>query len=214
MQVATHDHAAVNGNGNGKRKKDKKSSRHNGKEPLLAEDDGPLHHVQEREAKKSKEKKEGKKCKKENLKLKTKELVVVKESKIHGLGLFATRDIPNGTWVIQYIGPIVGPEEKRAMAPEDKRYLFKLQGDFSVDGSPLYNLARYINHKCSGNNCEILDKQAEGSQFKQIWIVSKRLIKKGEELTYSYGRSYWSGDRICSCGSTMCYSKEKKKGTN
>ena len=87
----------------------------------------------ERESGKTKQK-EGKKCKK-NLKQKTtKELVIVKESKIHGLGLFASRDIHNGTWVIQYVGPIVGPDEKKLMNPEDKRYLFKLQGDFSVDG--------------------------------------------------------------------------------
>jgi len=67
-----------------------------------------------------------------------KESVIIKESKIHGLGLFAAKDIPNGTWVIQYVGPIVGPEEKKIMAPEDKRYLFKLRGEYSVDGRYAY----------------------------------------------------------------------------
>jgi uncharacterized protein len=61
-------------------------------------------------------------------------LVVVKDSPIHGKGVFATRDIDDGTWILQYPGPGVGAEQKRSMSEEDKVYLFKLSDEYSIDG--------------------------------------------------------------------------------
>jgi len=136
------------------------------------------------------------------------DMVILKNSNIHGLGLSATRDIPPNTYVIQYIGPIVDSQYKATMTAYEKRYLFKLDDEYSIDGSPLYNLARYINHKCSDNNCTIEHKFEDGR--KQIWVVSQRFIKDGEELTYSYGRRYWSGQRVCQCGSAFCFGRKAK----
>ena len=35
-------------------------------------------------------------------------------------------------------------------------------------------------------------------------------IDPDTELTYSYGKSYWSGHRKCRCGSMQCYSAERR----
>eukprot|EP01087_Luapelamoeba_hula_P021909 TRINITY_DN7743_c0_g1_i1.p1 TRINITY_DN7743_c0_g1~~TRINITY_DN7743_c0_g1_i1.p1 ORF type:complete len:182 (-),score=24.03 TRINITY_DN7743_c0_g1_i1:163-708(-) len=135
------------------------------------------------------------------------ENVVVRPSNIHGLGLFATRFIPSGNDVIQYIGPVVDAQQKASMTVYEKRYLFRLTEDVSIDGSPLYNLARYINHKCQDNNCTI-EHKFDG-ETKQIWVVAQRDIQAGEELSYSYGRKYWSGQRVCTCGSPLCFGRKK-----
>ena len=135
----------------------------------------------------------------------------VKKSKVHGSGVFATKDIRKNTRVIEYIG------EKVSRLEGDKRsekrikkylnsektgsvYIFELNKKFDIDGSPLYNKARYINHSCHPN-CEvdILDDK--------IWISSIRKIKKGEELNYDYGYEFDKldfRDHICKCGSKNC----------
>jgi len=161
------------------------------------------------------------------------DIAIIKESQLHGLGLFAAKDIPEGTHIIQYVGPIVDRKDKQLMNSAQKRYLYKLDEDYSIDGSVLFNTARYINHRCSGNNCtsisirkpneikekarqqgEVMEgeKERSGDEVinraqKEVWIVAKTFIPKGTELTYSYGRSYWrnSKKRVCRCGSPCCF---------
>tara|TARA_Y100000816_G_C26108192_1_gene589863 strand:- start:999 stop:1496 length:498 start_codon:yes stop_codon:yes gene_type:complete len=135
----------------------------------------------------------------------------VKNSKIHGHGVFATRNIRKNTKIIQYIG------EKVTRSEGDKRsekrikkylnsnktgsvYIFELNKRYDIDGSPNYNKARFVNHSCSPN-CEVDIIKDE------IWIRSLKSIKKGEELSYDYGYSFDKDDfrdHICKCGSKEC----------
>ena len=107
---------------------------------------------------------------------------LVKKSKVHGSGVFATKNIPKGKKIIEYIGEkITKSEGDRRSELRIKKYLnsdktgsvyiFELNKKYDIDGSPLYNKARYINHSCEPN-CEvdIIDNQ--------IWISS---IKKNKE---------------------------------
>ncbi len=135
----------------------------------------------------------------------------VKKSKVHGHGVFATKNIKKNTRIIEYIGEKITREEgdKRSERRINKYlnsektgsvYIFELNKNFDVDGSPLYNKARYINHSCDPN-CEvdILDGK--------IWISSIKKIKKGEELNYDYGYEFDESDfkdHICKCGSKNC----------
>tara|TARA_Y100000816_G_scaffold266326_1_gene226799 strand:- start:753 stop:1250 length:498 start_codon:yes stop_codon:yes gene_type:complete len=136
---------------------------------------------------------------------------LVKKSKVHGSGVFATKNIPKGKKIIEYIG------EKIAKSEGDRRselrikkylnsdktgsvYIFELNKKYDIDGSPLYNKARYINHSCEPN-CEvdIIDNQ--------IWISSIKKIKSGEELTYDYGYTFDRDDykdHPCRCASKNC----------
>ena len=135
----------------------------------------------------------------------------VKHSKIHGHGVFATKNIKKNTKIIEYIG------EKIPRAEGNKRsekrinqylnsnktgsvYIFELNSRYDIDGSPLYNKARYINHSCDPN-CEVDIVE------NKIWISSIKKILKGEELSYDYGYSFDKDDykdHQCKCGSKNC----------
>ncbi len=135
----------------------------------------------------------------------------VKKSSVHGSGVFATKNISKNNNIIQYIGEKVTKlEGDRRSCMRIKKYLnsnktgsvyiFELNKKFDIDGSPLYNKARYINHSCDPN-CEVNIINNE------IWISSIKNIKKGEELSYDYGYAfdkYDYRDHICKCGSTNC----------
>lgn len=135
----------------------------------------------------------------------------VKKSKIHGTGIVALQDIKKNTKIIQYIGEKINKKEgDRRSAERIKKYLnkknegsvyvFELNNKFDIDGSPLYNKARYINHSCDPN-CEVDIIE------NQIWIISIKKIKKGEELNYDYGYPFDIDDykdHICKCGSKKC----------
>lgn len=108
--------------------------------------------------------------------------IVVKRSRA-GLGLFAIVPIKKGTTIIEYIGErvptSVGDER-------DNRYMFNVNTRWDIDGSPRYNTARYANHSCRPN-CEALNRRG------RVFIVAKRNIKEGEEITYHYGKDHFEG---------------------
>lgn len=106
--------------------------------------------------------------------------VIVKRSKA-GLGLFALQLIPSGVQVIEYKGPIITKEEAYK---KGGKYLFRIDKDHSVDGSPRTNTARYINHSCQPNAEAFISD-------KQIWIWSTETIQAGEEITINYGQEYF-----------------------
>lgn len=122
--------------------------------------------------------------------------VLVKKSSA-GLGLYAARDFKKGEVVIEYVGVIISEEvaQKRG-----GRYLFELNDKCTIDGKGRDNIARYINHSCKPN-CypELTDDE------KQVFIITKKNISKGDELTYNYGRYYFDtiikpvGCRCSSC---------------
>ena len=135
----------------------------------------------------------------------------VKNSKIHGSGVFAVKNIKKNTKIIQYIGEkITKPEGDKRSERRIKRYLnssktgsvyiFELNTKYDIDGSPLYNKARYVNHSCSPN-CEVDIIRGK------IWILSIKNIKIGDELSYDYGYEFDREDytdHVCQCGETNC----------
>ncbi len=141
----------------------------------------------------------------------TEKLWKVKKSSVHGNGVFAVQDIKKNSKIIEYVG------EKVLKAEGDKRserrikkyldsktdgsvYVFELNSKYDIDGSPLYNKARYINHSCAPN-CEV------DIINNRIWIKSTKKIKKGEELSYDYGYEFSKddfNDHVCRCGSKKC----------
>jgi len=129
-------------------------------------------------------------------------------SSIHASGLFASRDVPRGARVIEYIGHRLSKAEGWARATEwlEKAsgtnkgavYVFELNSKYDIDGNVPWNHARLINHSCTPN-CE--PRVLRG----HIWIVACRDIREGEELTYDYGYDFeqWE-DHACRCGSANC----------
>lgn len=129
-------------------------------------------------------------------------------SSIHGRGVYAERDIPDGTRIIEYTGERITKAEawrrealrvKRAQRGGDGSvYIFELNRRYDLDGSKRSNVARLINHSCAPN-C-----RAETVRGR-IWIMARRDIAAGEELTfdYGYGFSLWE-DHPCRCGAARC----------
>tara|TARA_A100001015_G_scaffold284991_1_gene352055 strand:+ start:3030 stop:3521 length:492 start_codon:yes stop_codon:yes gene_type:complete len=135
----------------------------------------------------------------------------IKKSKVHGIGIIATKNIQKNTKIIQYIGDKISKKEgDKRSAERIKKYLnkknegsvyiFELNKKFDIDGSPMYNKARFINHSCEPN-CEVDIIKNE------IWITSIKNIKKDQELNYDYGYPFDKDDykdHICKCGSKKC----------
>ena len=99
-----------------------------------------------------------------------------------GLGLFATGPFRKGEFIAQYWGRRL--TEKQA-DPIETKYLFELNSKWTIDGSTRRNTARYINHSCRPNGKIDTDRGI-------IVIRAKRKIKPGEEVTYHYGRNYFT----------------------
>ncbi len=130
------------------------------------------------------------------------EWIYVKKSGIHNKGVFAFKNIPKGTEIVQYTGKKVRKKDSNARSKRDDKngtiYLFEVNRHFYIDGADKGSDAIYINHGCKPN-CET---QIEDNE---IWIVALRRIKKGEELSYDYGFEYNVAiDHPCRCGHRNC----------
>jgi len=121
--------------------------------------------------------------------------VWVGTSSIAGKGLFAAQTIKKGTRIIQYIGQRISKAETAERLDQGNQYIFTFNDHYDIDGKTLKNKARYINHSCDPN-CDILLTQ------RTIWIVAKRDIKEGEELSYNYG--FTAKQYRCQCGAKNC----------
>lgn len=99
-----------------------------------------------------------------------------------GLGLFATLPIKKGEFIVEYDGPRMSNEEVER-APS-QRYFFEVNSRWTIDGSPRWNTARYVNHGCKPN-AEPIERRG------RIRITAKKRILPGEEITYNYGKDYF-----------------------
>lgn len=99
-----------------------------------------------------------------------------------GLGLVTLCAIPKGACVIEYVGNLLTKEQED---DSNSLYLFDAGGGVTIDGSPRWNTARYINHSCRPN-CEI-------EIYKHhVYVMAKRAIPMGEELNYDYDKEYFN----------------------
>lgn len=98
-----------------------------------------------------------------------------------GFGLATKKDIKKGDFVIEYIGI---KRKNKDVEENTTKYLFELNNKYTIDGSPRWNLARYINHSCTPN-CEVDIVKGK------IKIFAIKNIKSGEELNYDYGKEYF-----------------------
>lgn len=110
---------------------------------------------------------------------------VVKQTRYGaGKGLYAGEAIKKGAFIIEYTGKKVPNEIADYLGT---RYIFDLENGFSIDGSPMSNKARWVNHSCDPNAEYELDEE-EG----RVRVLAKRAIKEGEEITVDYGDEYFN----------------------
>ena len=123
-----------------------------------------------------------------------------------GLGLFATKPIKKGAKIVRYFGPILDLRKKKDDAIENK-YLFELNGRWTIDGSVRENIARYINHACKPNaESDVKPRK------RKVVIRAIKNISPGEEINYDYGTDYFKAYlKPIGCKCAACEKKRKKK---
>lgn len=120
--------------------------------------------------------------------------IFVRNSLIHGNGLFTSRDIPQGTPLMLITGEVIsGDECERREDEENNVYIFWNGDDCFIDTSSTDKI-KYINHKCDFN-CDISEIDD------QLVLVAARNIASGEELTIDYG--YEEIYESCSCNECL-----------
>jgi SET domain-containing protein len=112
--------------------------------------------------------------------------VRVRKSRIHGRGLFAVKEIPWGTKIIEYRGELISDEVAEARIASGADCVFELGTNRNIDGAAGGNEARYANHRRRNPNCFILRDNGK------IWIVAGiEGVAAGEEITFDYGSTFY-----------------------
>ena len=125
--------------------------------------------------------------------------LVIKPSGIHRHGIYAGELIPARRKVIEYTGERINRKETRRRSDAQAKmiYLFTLDNYWTLDGSVGGSGAEYINHSCDPNIATWITRG-------HILYMSKRPIRKGEELTVDYHFAKDIETVICKCGSEKC----------
>ncbi len=124
--------------------------------------------------------------------------VAFRASPIHGTGGFAKSPLGQGTRVLEYLGERISKPESLRRCEADNPFIFSLNEGEDIDGNVDWNPARYINHSCAPN----CDAELEDGR---IWIVAKRDIPAGEEITFNYGYDLENyREYPCHCGAPGC----------
>jgi SET domain-containing protein len=110
--------------------------------------------------------------------------IKVKQSGVHGKGVFATAMIATGERIIEYKGEVISWPEALRRHPHDPSqpnhtFYFHVDDETVIDGNVDGNESRWINHACTPN-CEA--EEVDG----RIFIDAIRNIKAGEELFFDY----------------------------
>jgi SET domain-containing protein len=122
-----------------------------------------------------------------------------------GLGLFATKPIRKGAKIVRYFGPLLDSRNKKHDDIENK-YLFELNGRWTIDGSVRKNVARYINHACRPNA-----ESDVSARKRKVVIRAIKNIEPGEEINYDYGTDYFKAYlKPIGCKCDSCEKKRKK----
>ena len=138
-------------------------------------------------------------------------LYIVRNSEIHGRGVFALRRIRKGTRIVEYEGERISNKEADRRYDDTKMkrhhtFLFTLDSKTVIDGASDTGGgdASFINHSCEPN-CEAV------ITAKKIFIHALHTIEPGTELAYDYqyertgkGDAKLEKFYVCKCGAPGC----------
>ncbi len=139
----------------------------------------------------------------------TSPLVEVRNSPVHGRGVFAVAPIRKGTRILEYLGDRISHDASDARyedhdETDNHTFLFIVDKHTVIDAGVGGNDARFINHQCEGN-CE------SAIAHRRVFIDATRDIAAGQELGYDYeiGRDKEDPPNVdeiyaCRCGSPKC----------
>jgi hypothetical protein len=117
--------------------------------------------------------------------------IIVKDSPIHGKGVFAGRDFKKGEIVLKWnTSHKLTKVQYKRLPSSEKGYVIFINGDYVLMPPP----ERYMNHSCEPNTHPTDEAD-----------VAVREIKKGEEVTSDYSSVNPPDVKMqCNCGSKSC----------
>jgi hypothetical protein len=136
-------------------------------------------------------------------------LVEVRNSPVHGRGVFAVAPIRKGTRILEYLGDRVSHAAADARyedhdESDNHTFLFIVDKHTVIDAGVNGTDARFINHQCEGNCESVIENR-------RVFIDATRDIAPGQELGYDYeiGREKDDPPNVdeiyaCRCGSPKC----------
>uniref|UniRef100_A0A674B5S8 Euchromatic histone-lysine N-methyltransferase 1a n=1 Tax=Salmo trutta TaxID=8032 RepID=A0A674B5S8_SALTR len=127
-----------------------------------------------------------------------------------GWGVRALQDIPQGTFICEYVGEIITDAE--ADGRENDSFLFTLDnkvGDVHcIDARLFGNIGRFINHLCEPNLLAVrVFTMHQDLRFPRIAFFSRKPIQSGDQIGFDYGDHFWkvkSKYYSCQCCSPRC----------
>jgi hypothetical protein len=120
-------------------------------------------------------------------------------------GLFATKDIKRGTFILQYLGEIHASShagDSDSHSHSDYDLSLDREHGIGIDADKQGNEARFINDyrgiadRPNAEFKEIWDTRRQ-ERGMGVWVLSEgknskgKMIRKGEEILVSYGRGFW-----------------------
>jgi SET domain-containing protein len=123
--------------------------------------------------------------------------LAIRGSRIHRRGVYAQEPIPARRKVIEYTGERINRRETKLRGDGPLTYLFTLDDYWTLDGAFGGSGAEIINHSCEPNLYSCILKG-------HILYMSKRAIRRGEELTVDYRFDKKIEDVPCRCGARTC----------
>jgi SET domain-containing protein len=137
--------------------------------------------------------------------------IQVRQSGVHGRGVYAIRPIKKGDTIIEYKGQMITWKQAERRHPHnpkdpDHTFFFHIDEEHVIDAAVGGNAARWINHACNPNCESDVDEDNH-----RVFIKAVRNIKPGEELFYDYGlvldERYTPKVKkqfACRCGARRC----------
>jgi SET domain-containing protein len=118
------------------------------------------------------------------------ENIVVRDSPIHGRGVFAVRRIEPGEIIIEGCREVLSDEAVEALPTEERVFLSVIEGQNILMKPP----ARFVNHSCRPN--------ARGTDQSDVAI---RVIEASEEVTVDYVAEHVPDLKlVCNCRAPNC----------
>lgn len=133
----------------------------------------------------------------------------VRESGVHGKGVYAIRPLKAGDRVLEYKGEIITWKEALRRHPHDPSqpnhtFYFHLDDGHVIDGKHQGNSAKWINHSCEPN----LEAEQDGNR---VFLMALHDIEPEEELFFDYGlvidermTAKLKKEYACWCGAPSC----------
>uniref|UniRef100_A0A7S4DTF2 SET domain-containing protein n=1 Tax=Lotharella globosa TaxID=91324 RepID=A0A7S4DTF2_9EUKA len=122
-----------------------------------------------------------------------------------GWAVRALEDIPQGTFVMEYVGEVLPTD---LCGNRDFSYLFTISDDVLIDPMFKGNVARFMNHSCTANLHGIRSESNSSAQREtRITFFANQHILKNQELTINYGYEQTRTPGMClpcRCYSPAC----------